>query len=362
MPSPAQNPAQNPDDREAAFHARIGDENLGALWVGRRGVDLSRPGTPAKPAIWRFDELRPRLMEAGRLVSAEDAFRRVLVLQNPGFAGAMRATQTLYAGLQLVLPGEIAPCHRHSQTAIRFVVEGSGALTTVDGAAMAMAPNDMVVTPQWSWHDHRNPGGEPVIWLDILDTPLIDALDTVFRETHADTLQPLTRSETEMRPALNHRAGPARAALERMAGESAPDPCLGWRFRYDDPGPTMAAFLQRLPGGFAGPPRRATDGAVYCVVEGPKSRTGSSRGASMTFSCCPDGAGTATHRRPARFCSASATWRFRSGSGCGVKNGSTEGSQTRGAIADRRDRAVLFGPARSMACRERSEESHKNNL
>ena len=260
--------AQNPGDREAAFHARIGNENLGALWVGRRGVDLSRPGTPAKPAIWRFDEMRPRLMEAGRLVSAEHAFRRVLVLQNPGFAGAMRATQTLYAGLQLVLPGEIAPCHRHSQTAIRFVVEGSGALTTVDGAAMAMAPDDMVVTPQWTWHDHRNPGEEPVIWLDILDTPLIDALDTVFREAHADTLQPLSRSETDMRPVLNRRGGPARAALERMAGGSAPDPCLGWRFRYDDPSPTMAAFLQRLPRGFEGLPRRSTDGAVYCVVDG----------------------------------------------------------------------------------------------
>ena len=257
--------SREPEDREAAFHASIGGENLGALWVGRRGVDLSRPRMPARPAIWRFDEIRPRLMEAGRLVSAEDAFRRVLVLQNPGFGGAMRATQTLYAGLQLVLPGEIAPCHRHSQTAIRFVVEGSGATTTVDGAALAMAPHDLVVTPQWTWHDHRNRGDEPVIWLDVLDTPLIDALDTVFRETHADILQPLTGSQGGR---LIRRAGAAREALDRIASESAPDPCLGWRFRYDDPCPTMAAFLHRLPGGFEGRPRRATDGAVYCVVEG----------------------------------------------------------------------------------------------
>lgn len=257
--------SREPEDREAAFHARIGEANLGALWVGRRGVDLSRPRTPARPAVWRFDEMRPRLMEAGRLVSAEDAFRRVLVLQNPGFGGAMQATQTLYAGLQLVLPGEIAPCHRHSQTALRFVIEGEGALTTVDGAALAMAPHDLVVTPQWAWHDHRNPGEEPVIWLDVLDTPLIDALDTVFRETHADILQPLTGSEAGRRIC---RAGSARDALDRIAGDSAPDPCLGWRFRYDDPCPTMAAFLQRLPGGFEGLPRRATDGTIYCVVEG----------------------------------------------------------------------------------------------
>ena len=261
-------PPQRSEDRDAAFHARIGGENLGALWVGRRDIDLSRPRTKAKPALWRFDEVRPRLMEAGGLVSAEDAFRRVLVLQNPGFGGAMRATQTLYAGLQLVLPGEIAPCHRHSQTAIRFVIEGEGALTTVDGAALEMAPGDIVVTPQWTWHDHRNRGEEPVIWLDILDTPLIDALDTVFRETHGETLQPLTRSECGRRPALHRPAGPARAALERIARESAPDPCLGWQYRHDDPGPTMAAFLHRLPGGFEGASRRATDGAVYCVVEG----------------------------------------------------------------------------------------------
>ena len=260
--------AQNLEDREAAFHARIGRENLGALWVGRRGVDLSRPGTRARPALWRYDEVRPRLMQAGGLVSAEDAFRRVLVLQNPGFGGAMRATQTLYAGLQLVLPGEIAPCHRHSQTAIRFVIEGEGALTTVDGAALAMAPGDMVVTPQWTWHDHRNRGEQPVIWLDVLDTPLIDALDTVFRETHAETLQPLMPSPGGTQPAPNGRAGPARAALERAARDCAPDPCLGWQYRYDDPGPTMAAFLQRLPAGFQGMTRRATDGAVCCVVEG----------------------------------------------------------------------------------------------
>lgn len=256
------------EDPEAAFHARIGAENLGALWVGRRGVDLTRPNTAARPALWRYRDVRPRLVEAGRMVGAEDAFRRVLVLQNPGFGRAMRATQTLYAGIQLVLPGEIAPCHRHSQTALRFVIEGEGALTTVDGAATAMAPGDMVVTPQWTWHDHRNAGGEPAIWLDVLDTPLIDALDTVFRETHGETLQPLTRREDDARLALNRRAGPALAALDAIARGTAPDPCLGWRFRYDDPGPTMAAFLQRLPAGFEGAPRRATDGAVYCVVEG----------------------------------------------------------------------------------------------
>ncbi|MEQ9123858.1 MAG: cupin domain-containing protein, partial [Alphaproteobacteria bacterium] len=135
-------------------------------WGGRRGGDLSRPRSPAVAAVWPFAALRPDLMEAGDLVAAEDAFRRVLVLENPAFPGEMRITNTLYAGLQLVLPGEIAPCHRHSQTALRFVVEGEGAFTSVDGERTPLHPGDFVITPQWSWHDHANEGDVPVVWLD----------------------------------------------------------------------------------------------------------------------------------------------------------------------------------------------------
>ena len=105
-------------DEQVVFHDRIGAHNLAALWVGRRGVDLTKPRSPAVALRWHYDGLREELAEAGDLVTAEEAFRRVLVLENPAFQGEMRVTNSLYAGLQLVLPGEIAPCHRHSQTAI----------------------------------------------------------------------------------------------------------------------------------------------------------------------------------------------------------------------------------------------------
>lgn len=283
----------DPHDPQAAFHQRIGAQNLAALWVSRRGVDLTRPKTAAQAALWRFDEIRPTIMEGGVLVTAEDAFRRVLALANPGFGGAMRATQTLYAGLQLVQPGEYAPCHRHSQTAIRFVIEGTGAITTVEGEPTSVQPGDFVVTPNWAWHDHRNDTAEAVIWLDVLDTPLVDALDTVFREIHPETLHTMTRPDgnaaaryasgmrpiddgthEQATPILNYDGHRARAALEALRRAGDPDPVHGHKMRYinpatgGDPTPTMAAFLQSLPAGFHGSDYRATDGAVYCVVSG----------------------------------------------------------------------------------------------
>ncbi len=282
--------------REDAFAARIGGRGIAPLWVGRRGVDLSRPRSPATAANWPYAEMRPDLMEAGALVAAEDAFRRVLVLENPAFPGEMRVTNTLYAGLQLVLPEEIAPCHRHSQTALRFVVEGGNAYTSVDGERTRLHPGDFVVTPQWSWHDHGNdgePDDGPVVWLDVLDTPLVGFLDTVFREIYPEPVHPVLRAEgtatarygsgmlpfghertAAASPVFSYPYAASRPALAALARSGAPDPCHGYKLEYVDPTtggpatPTMGAFLQLLPAGFSGASYRSTDGAVFCVAEG----------------------------------------------------------------------------------------------
>jgi gentisate 1,2-dioxygenase len=226
-------------------------------------------------------------------VTAEDAFRRVLVLENPSYPGQMRATTTLYAGLQLVLPGEAAPCHRHSQTAIRFVIEGTGAYTAVEGERTLLHPGDFVITPHWTWHDHVNEGDVPVVWLDVLDTPLVDFLDTVFRETYPELRQPIVRPDDDSparygaglmplgyaperpaSPVFNYGYSCSRAALEAARRGGARDPCHGLKMQYVNPAsggpatPTMAAFLQLLPAGFRGADYRATDSAVYCAVEG----------------------------------------------------------------------------------------------
>ena len=121
-------------------------------------------------------------MEAGRLISAEEAERRVLVLENPALRGQSCITQSLYAGLQLILPGEVAPAHRHTQSALRLVLDGEGAYTAVDGERTTMRYGDFIITPSWTFHDHGNDGADPVVWLDGLDIPLVRFLDAGFAE------------------------------------------------------------------------------------------------------------------------------------------------------------------------------------
>lgn len=285
--------SENSTDDQLVFHERLRADNMAALWVGRRGVDLTKPKSPAEATLWHYDGLRGDLAESGEIVTAEEAFRRVLVLENPAFHGEMKVTNTLYAGLQLVLPGEIAPCHRHSQTAIRFVVEGTGAFTSVEGERTWLHPGDFVITPNWCWHDHANEGDVPVVWLDVLDTPLVDFLDTVFRENYpvpqhqisrpdgdaearfgAGMLPVGYRAESLNSPVFNYPYARTRAALEAMRKADQWDPCHGLKMQYANPTtgdhaiPTMGAFMQLLPAGFGGADYRTTESMIYSVVEG----------------------------------------------------------------------------------------------
>src|SRR5262245_47888152 len=140
--------AQNPKRRE--FYDRIGRHDLAPLWEVLGTLVPKAPVTPCVPALWKYREVRPYLMEAGELISADEAERRVLVLENPGLRGASSITHSLYAGLQLILPGEVAPSHRHIQSALRFVIEGTGAYTAVDGERVTMRPGDFIITPSWT--------------------------------------------------------------------------------------------------------------------------------------------------------------------------------------------------------------------
>src|SRR5258706_9709161 len=171
-----------PIDERKAFYARIGEHGMTPLWEVLHNLVPPQPATPCVPAMWRYETVRPFLMESGRLISAEEAVRRVLVFENPGLRGASSITHTLYAGLQLILPGEVAPCHRHSQSAIRFIVEGDGAFTAVDGERVVMHPGDFIVTPAQTWHDHGYPatgsslahaGAGPEVGLDSPGIPLV---------------------------------------------------------------------------------------------------------------------------------------------------------------------------------------------
>jgi gentisate 1,2-dioxygenase len=276
-----------------AFYDRIDRDNLTPLWEVLGNLVPQRPVTPCLPAHWRYSQARPYLMEAGALISAREAERRVLILENPGLRGAASITHSLYAGLQLILPGEVAPSHRHTQSALRFIIEGEGAYTAVDGERTTMRPGDFIITPSWTFHDHGNPGKDPVVWLDGLDIPIVAFFDAGFAERHPAESQPVTRPEGDAlaryganmlpldyavtsgtTPVFSYPYERSREALETLQRQSELHPCHGVKLQYVNPAnggypmPTIGAFLQWLPAGFRGDPYRSTDGTVYCVVEG----------------------------------------------------------------------------------------------
>lgn len=155
------------------------EAGVAPLWPMMRNVlPHGAPQPTTQPGCWAYDAIRPLLIEAGALTPVEKAERRVLVLSDPGRgAGAMQATSTIYLGLQLLLPGETAPAHVHTPSAVRIVVEGQGAFTVVDGEKLPMEPGDLVLTPGGEWHDHGHDGTDPVVWLDALDLPLFVYLE-----------------------------------------------------------------------------------------------------------------------------------------------------------------------------------------
>src|SRR5437763_1326572 len=179
-------------EREA-FYRKIDGENLSALWNVMGDLITPEPKSACRPHLWKFDAIRDYMTEAGKLITAKEAERRVLVLENPGLRGQSKITMSLFAGVQMVVPGDIAPAHRHSQSALRFILEGKGAYTAVDGERTAMAPGDFVITPSMTWHDHSNETSEPMFWLDGLDIPMVQFFDASFAEGSNEDQQKITR-------------------------------------------------------------------------------------------------------------------------------------------------------------------------
>ena len=143
-------PPETSADRKR-FYDRLAARHTGPLWEALGRLITPEPRSACVATLWRYEDIRPLLMEAGRLITAKEAERRVLVLQNPGLAGAAQITQSLYAGIQVVMPGEVAASHRHVASALRFVIESDGAYTAVDGERAVMRPGDFILTPSWSF-------------------------------------------------------------------------------------------------------------------------------------------------------------------------------------------------------------------
>jgi gentisate 1,2-dioxygenase len=275
----------------AAYSQALESLSLGPLWAALHVLLPRERVTAALPHRWSWRDVRPLLLEAARLVPIEQAERRVLVLENPGLKGAFAITATLYAGLQIILPGEAAPSHHHTPAALRLVVEGRGAFTTVDGVKCAMEPGDLIITPPMRWHDHGHEGSEPVVWLDGLDIPLVRSLDASWASAMRPARAPTTDTDSSQdeftaaglvprRPRHEPTGYPEvrwpwrtvrRALASAAAGAPAGEPVV---LRYVNPttgGPplaTMACEAHWLrPGEVTGAERR-TASAVYHVVDG----------------------------------------------------------------------------------------------
>jgi gentisate 1,2-dioxygenase len=215
------------------------------------------------------------------------------VLENPGLKGQSRATDSLFAGFQIILPNEIAPAHRHVASALRFVIEGQDAYTAVDGERTVMRPGDFVITPSWVWHDHGKSGEGPMVWLDGLDMHIVNLLNASFREEPEGARHEITRPDDSSAlefghgvapldhrpgglssPIINYRYDKARQSLTAMRGHRKIDDWLGHAVKYLNPltgdwaMPTIATALRLLPAGFQTKPYRSTDATVFCVAEG----------------------------------------------------------------------------------------------
>jgi gentisate 1,2-dioxygenase len=164
------------------------------LWPKLGELSPPEPRAKAVPFAWRYETMRPFCERAARLVGTDLAERRVFMLVNPAL-GAPYTTDTLYAGLQTILPGEVARAHRHTPFAIRFIIEGENAYTAVEGEKVMMERGDLVLTPAWEWHDHGNEGDRPMIWLDGLDLPVWKSVPAIFTEHYPEERYPSQRTE-----------------------------------------------------------------------------------------------------------------------------------------------------------------------
>ena len=274
------------------YYAQLRSQHITPAWIG--GGISREPKSKAVPWVWHWRDLRPQAMRAAQLVGTEQAERRVLRLTNPELPG-QSASNTMVANIQIVMPGEIARAHRHSGSALRLIIEGKGGYTVVNGARLPMAPGDLVLTPNWTWHDHANDTDGPMIWLDGLDTPLVRMLEAGFYEEYYKETQTIGEGAslsvanygngglrpaweaapaTRYSPLWHYPMSQARAALERLAAERSGSPFDGIILEYTNPltggsaMPTIACFVQMLRAGERTQAHRGVCRTNYHVIEG----------------------------------------------------------------------------------------------
>lgn len=292
-----QMPTETTDPEVTALYRDLAAVDLQPLWTITQALLTPTPQPRAIPWLWAAATMKPLARRAIELVPVErGGERRVLSLQNPGLGGQPFAAGTLWGALQCLGPREVAPAHRHSPGAIRFVLEGDGVWTTVDGDACDMHPGDLVLTPSWNWHDHVNGGDGEMYWFDGLDLPMIQALDGVFYEEYPgpgeSQPEPPTHNVSERRhaegvryvdggvqgpldptpsPLLIYRWQDTAAELDRQAAASQ-EVLLAVEYVNPSTGasvlPTLGCAMHRIRAGQRSTPVRRVGNAVYVAFAG----------------------------------------------------------------------------------------------
>jgi gentisate 1,2-dioxygenase len=260
---------------------------MSGIWrlnPAERPVD---PRTKVKPHIWKWADIYDSLLQARDRIAVKDGSveRRTIRLVNPGVKESEMTSHTMLFSFQLIQPGEVAPPHRHTAAAIRFILQGKGGYTTVEGRKMVMGEGDLILTPQWTWHEHAHQGGQPMVWIDGLDVPLVQALQVISFEPYPGERIPLTETpnpygmtrpvetEKEELPPLHYRWDDSYTALKRLA-QGKTHPFDGVALEYMNPLtggstlPTLSCWIQMLRPGERTRGHRHTSTSIYHAFRG----------------------------------------------------------------------------------------------
>ena len=264
---------------------------VSGLWNLDHAERQSDPKTRVQPHLWKWQEIYDSLLQAREKISVDrgSVERRVIRLVNPGMAETEMTSHTMLLSFQLIQPGEVAPAHRHTMAAFRFILQGEGAYTNVDGQKMVMEEGDLILTPQWAWHEHAHEGNEPMVWIDGLDVPFIQSLQVISFQPYSKGRLPVTEGidsgsyygmtrpvgdiDGPRLPVLHYRWRDTYPSLQRLARGSG-NPHEGVALEYVNPVtggstlPTLGCWVQLLRPGERTKAHRHTSTSIYHAFRG----------------------------------------------------------------------------------------------
>ena len=291
-------PAQRPWFRETG--------ETGQVATGRVAAGQAK----AVPHRWRWKEISPyldRIADVARTADispVEFADRQQFLLTNPGLGGRLQVASTIRCAVSIYNPADVAGVHVHTPNASRTILSDNGGYTTVDGERCVAGRGDLILTPHGTWHDHGNDAPDPVVWMDVLDWPLMEFLDCIWLDDQfpgetvgaAKAQKPSRQNGYSQKlygaggmvpclpshqrgiahgttPLIHYRGKDIRAALEGLKGQSD-DPYEGTQLRFTNPVtgeplfPTLDYTAQLLRSGEETLFKRETASRLYVVLEG----------------------------------------------------------------------------------------------